>query len=68
MFTCSNEFEVIYGYNLALFLKIILIDMEKMGSEEISGLTLVTAIINNKIINNKRIKCRKKQKKSLINE
>ena len=32
--------------------------MEKMGSEEISALTLLTAIINNK-----RIKRRKKQKK-----
>ena len=46
MFTCSNQFEVIYGYNLALFLKILLINIEKMGSEEISALTLVTAIIN----------------------
>ena len=32
--------------------------MEKMGSEEISALTLITAIINKK-----RIKHRKKQKK-----
>ena len=32
--------------------------MEKMGSEEISALTLVTAIINNK-----RMKRREKQKK-----
>ena len=32
--------------------------MEKMGSEDISALTLVTAIMNNK-----RIKRKKKQKK-----
>ena len=42
---------------MALFLKILLIDMEKIGSEEISALTLVTAIINNK-----RITPGKKQK------
>ena len=43
---------------MALFLKILLIDMEKMGSEEISALTLVTAVISDK-----RVIPRKKQKK-----
>ena len=62
MFTCSNEFEVIYDYNLALFLKFHLIDMEKMGSEQVSALTLITAVINNKMIK------RRKNRKSLINE
>ena len=62
MFTCSNEFEVIYDYNLALFLKLHLIDMEKMGSEQVSALTLITAVINNKMVK------RRKNRKSLINE
>ena len=46
---------------MALFLKLLLIDMEKMVSEEISALTLLTAISNNR-----RIKCRKKTKKNWL--